>query len=458
MKTLFRVLAVGAVAIFAFTACQPGPFAPFIGGSEEAEDELISNTNPNLASADPVGAPFQQSAFTGPSGVTSNEVITIDFDNGVVDVEDGSIPGLSIATLSDSADSEGLYSVTGTLSYSATVVPDGNGNSTAYITLDLSGTTVSDLLQIELNAENMTADGGAKNLNQDGDQLPGENPDDFEYLYPTVAGAPVATPAAATRDPRAGITLSISTPPADGSNTFELNHALAPDDDSTRDSLSAGLSVWQLDTADLTWSELSVTYAYDTGTGVLTVTLPANAAIGDVYQVRYDRYNVATNTPYLGFVQRMSYDQFAPPEKSDLQLVGTAASLDIVTNPGGTGVPVQFAVNFGGAPGDVITSTVTNDSVRIFWDDDVDGVAAGLAGDVKVNWDFFAVTSGADGDNTLTFYMPADFEPDPGDGWRVQVYPAVIVDAGTPDDASDDVPVINDTETEFGISEDNAIF
>ena len=44
----------------------------------------------------------------------------------------------------------------------------------------------------------------------------------------------------------------------------------------------------------------------------------------------------------------------------------------------------------------------------------------------------------------IAFVLPSDFDPDGGDDWEVQVYPAVLDDNATPDDATDDFPIGDD--------------
>ena len=328
MKTMTRLLVLAVVAVFVFTACQPGAFAPFIGGSQEAEDTLISETNTAVAGADPTGAPFQHNATTAtPYDATDEQRIVLEFDDGVVDVnDDGSIPGLTVSALADTADSDGLYDPTGTISYSATVVPDGNGNSTVTLTMDLSGSTVSTVLEVQMDPTALTAYSGAKLLNQDNDEVPGESPDDAVYLYPTVPNAPV-TAAGAQRDPRAPITLGFPGAPTAGSTDFPtVSPTGGAPGDFSQSSLSAGISVWELG-SDLAWSEVSVSYAYDTGTGNLTISLPENAENGDIYQVRHNQYNIASSETISGFVQRVSTDQSADVQKSNLLVVGPTGSI-----------------------------------------------------------------------------------------------------------------------------------
>ena len=453
MKTMTRLLVLAVVAVFVFTACQPGAFAPFIGGSQEAEDTLISETNTAVAGADPTGAPFQHNATTAtPYDATDEQRIVLEFDEGVVDVnDDGSIPGLTVSALADTADADGLYDPTGTIGYSATVVPNGNGNSTVTLTMDLSGSTVSTVLEVQMDPTALTAYSGAKLLNQDGDEVPGESPDDAVYLYPAVPNAPV-TAAGAGRNPRLGITLGFPGAPTAGSADFPpvipTGGAAA---DFSQSSLSAGISVWELG-SDLAWSEVNVSYAYDTGTGDLTISLPENAENGDIYQVRHNQYNIASSETISGFVQRESTDQSADVQKSDLYVVGTTGSIGFTTDDNGDDPPVSINVDFIGF-GDIVTSTLSNDSVRIIYDEDNNNQDERV-----IAWDYFVVKNAFDGANQIAFVLPSDFDPDGGDGWEVQVYPAVLDDNATPNDADDDFPIIDTGAQEFGADSETGTF
>lgn len=448
MKTMTRLLVLAVVAVFVFTACQPGAFTPFIGGSQEAEDTLITETNTDVAGAEPTNAPFQYNGppTATPYDATDEQRIVLEFDDGVVDVnDDGSIPGLTVSALADTANADGLYDPTGTIGYSATVVPNGNGNSTVTLTMDLSGSTVSTVLEVKMDPTTLTAYSGAKLLNQDGDEVPGESPDDAAYLYPAVPNAPVAA-AGAQRNPRAGINLGFpANAPAAGSADFPTVSPGGTPGDFTKSSLSAGISVWELG-SDLAWSEVNVSYAYDAG-GNLTISLPENAENGDIYQVRHNQYNIASSETIAGFVQRESTDQSADVQKSNLLVVGTTGSITAATDDNGADPPVSINVVFSGT-GDIVTSTLSNDSVRIIYDEDNNGQDERV-----IAWDYFVVTDADDGDNEIAFVLPSDFDPDDGvdpDGWEVQVYPAVLDDNATPDDADDDFPIIDTGAQEFG--------
>lgn len=480
MKAIYRILTVGVTALFALTSCLPvGTFNPFLGGSAETEgttdteSDLIDAVNESeSASRAESGSPFLLAGATVPSGTLSNEtgqIILLTFTNGVVDLDAaGQIPGLSVYPLTDTGVANQPY-VRGTvLSYTVNRITTAAG-SQAYLTLNLSGVPTN---TIEVAAApTLSANNGTKLINQDEDDVMGE-PEDAEFFYLDVTAAPpLPAPVGTIRAPRLGVDPNFATPLVPvgfaAASTAITIAGFDVDGEGVADvftagSIGAGITLWKLDPALGTWSAVAEgarSYdASDLNNGVLTIPVSTAMANGDIYQVRYDRYNITTLQEVFGYIQRDYYEQNDTANnltRTNLQVIGGAGQYATVTNATGTrvaGAQSYVTVTFGGgaATGDIVTSSITPQSVLIFYND-----GTGLR---EVGWDFYAVTVFTDGANQIRFFLPPSVKPNPGQGFRVVVKTSVMADSQTPADTGDDVPVLALTEKLYGLSIRNGNF
>ena len=94
---------------------------------------------------------------------------------------------------------------------------------------------------------------------------------------------------------------------------------------------------------------------------------------------------------------------------------------------------------FQNGSGDILESSLSNDSVRVFLDEDAEGTNV-----FQIFWDYFTVESGVNGANRIRFWFPENSGITGSDDWRLFVLPTVRDDATTPTDTTDDLPIIQD--------------
>lgn len=150
------------------------------------------------------GEPFQVATIdaVGSLEADSDQVIKIEFVNGVVD----SLDGVRLYPLTDAENMWEAYVRGDAIDFSAYIVALSNGHSEAYLTFDGTDVITTDTLEVYIPAS-VTASGGLKQLNQDGDSVAGETEDDVvEYL---AVGGGLPAPVGQERDPRGSFTFSV---------------------------------------------------------------------------------------------------------------------------------------------------------------------------------------------------------------------------------------------------------
>ena len=457
MKTQYKLMIVGFAAVLLLAGCfAVGTFNPFLGGTADAagdqttETTLIGVVNVAESSSNPDGLAFVQSGVG--TGLTNNagQVLRIDFSNGLVDVTGTAITGLTVYELLLAASATGEHDRGIVVPYTATVVQNGTGSS-AYLAMDLSTLTMSDPIEVEMT-EAVTANGGLKLLNTDGDDVPGEADDDRRYIYPPVTGATVF-PAGVPRNPQAGVVSSFPGGITLAQTDILVSGVQTPtyNDRFDNASLTPGFTIWSFEPTTMVWTQVAYTTPTAFLAGAFTMTIPAVAA-GDILQVRRDGYNVRTSSTAHGFIQKQFRDQNNSAgryTRGDLLPEGTVGDVDSLSVSAWNAEPLYADVNFG-TDGDIILSTVTSTSVRFLYDD----------GDTitQVPYDFFVVQSGDDGNNTLRFYFSGAFEVQAGDDLEVLVYPTVMDSGVDPAVATDDYPVLDVSERIYGIGSESDTF
>jgi hypothetical protein len=432
-----------------------GTFDPFLGGTADAagdqttETALIGVVNVAESSSNPEGLAFIYDGHAGGLSAAANQVLRIYFEDGHVDAASGAIAGLTVYELLAVPAATGEYDRGPAIPYTATVVLDGQ-HSSAYLSMDLSGATVSTPIEIAMDGATLTANGGVRLFNSDYDNVAGETGEDSDFGYPTVSGAPVdaAVGGGDQRSPDVGISFTLPGAPTATDTTILITGINSGGYTAEFDTASlAGFTLWLFTPSTLTWAQETVTTAY--AAGILTMTLADAVVANEIYQVRYDRYNITTNAAVYGFVQRDTLaqnDSASRYLRGNLLPEGNYGDLDSVTASPYTASPLYADVNFDGS-GDIILSTVTADSVRFLYND-----VSTSNGYVQIPYNFFVVLSGADGNNTLRFYFSSALEVASNDDLQVLVYPTVMDNGVDPADAADDFPILDVGESYNGIS------
>ncbi len=345
MKKLTLFFIAGLLLLIAFTGCKQ-KLNPF-GGNTVLSDEEVNEVN---TTEETVYINNTAEDITD-MGVTLNSTslapfadqqFKVTFANGVVD-SDTIDAGILLFLLTDTAAADGAYTRGEAVTINnPVVIPDGAGGSSVVGTLDLSGTAVSNQIEVQLVAGTLTANGGTVTLNEDGDYLEGETEerqDDF-FGYISVTGAPV-TAAGSARNPQAAVSV---TPRAinDGDTTlvFDALNTAGGTNRMTADSLSAGIS-FSMRAADGSWTALSPTETttYADTTGELTFTFGSEFEIGNVYRIAYDNYNIAEGESVNGFIHRSNtshdeidrytYDYGTPESHEDILEDRVASSASV---------------------------------------------------------------------------------------------------------------------------------
>lgn len=470
MKALYK-LAIVAIVVATLTGCFVlGVFNPSLGGTADAagdatsEGTIITGSNAEESgSFDPTDASvqFTYAGITATLTQADNQTIIISFSNGTVDADaNNTIPGLTVYNLTTNATSPDVYErATTPFSYTA-VVTENDGDSEATLSLNLTGANTP--IEIALDPTLLTANGGNRPLNQDGDATGGEAGDDAVFIYEAV-GSPAGTATGDPRNPRSGVNYTTPGNPTATDTTFVVTNiyvtGVNASDEFSAAQLSTGFDLFQFNPDTLVWTDVATTDTYDAngggaGVGELTMTLPAgdDVAAGEIFQIRTDEYNVAQDSDqvHFGFRQRATTEQDDPGQRyqrTDLLIEGGTGSYAEIntgsTNDGSSGGQYYIQVYFQNGTGDILESTLSNDSVRVFLDEDAEGTNV-----FQIFWDYFTVESGVDGANRIRFWFPENSGITGSDDWRLFVLPTVRDDATTPTDTTDDLPIIQDEAAE----------
>jgi hypothetical protein len=468
MMTTFTILFLALLVLLAMASCvRIGSFNPFLGGGADSigdaasEQGLIDATNTDAISGEAADDfPFAMTGAVGAGTLThdTNQVVIVSFVNGIVDVDsadpNGPIPGLSIYPLADAAASDEPYVRGAGLSYLSVVAPGSDGASDAYLAVDLTG-VASNRIEIFVDPAAVTANGGVKLLNGDSDDVPGEAED--AGIAPLAVSGGVALTTGVDRAPRLDVDGNFESPGVDvpsgftdGASVltlsgFDVNDGWGYIDVFDADSIGAGISLYMFNPSDQTWAAVSeASRAYDDVGGNFTITTTNSFAGGEIYQARYNRYNIATAVEVYGFIQREYYQQNDSANnltRTPLQVIDGAgvpeyAGLDSAFDDlSEVSITLDFYGAGGAGTGNIVTSTITPDSVRFFHDS-----GPGL---MEIPYESFVVTDLTPGNNHVRFFFDPILAPSAGQSWRALVYPSVMVDAETPGDPDDDVPVLN---------------
>jgi hypothetical protein len=222
---------------------------------------------------------------------------------------------LAVYKLGATAAADGAYSRGAALSLGTPEVSYTGGATVVIYTLSLTGdTAISDQVEVAIAGDKLTAAGGNKILDLDGDKVAGEAGDDDYIKYIGVGGAPV-TALGAARDPLASLGgLVVNGASITNASTVVTFSALTTvglvpaNVDLSVLSTAVGLQKWNATSS--TWDAVTgTTPAYNGTTGVYSITLGTAMALGEVYRVVYTNpSNIAEKAAVRGYIHRWSYN------------------------------------------------------------------------------------------------------------------------------------------------------
>jgi hypothetical protein len=207
MQIMKRITLLAAVAVLALltAACDLATGTVSNPGAAGYQDAAAAQDR-----ADNAGTPFQVGGATPATvNTATNQEVVVSFTNGVVD-GDSVAANVTLYPVTDPTNAFEAW-VRGTaIALSSTVRDNLDGSSDLVLTFDGSA-IATDRLELVIGS-GLTANGGARQLNQDGDALAGEAEDDFiDYLTVTDTGVTgfTATTAGADRLPRATFSVQL---------------------------------------------------------------------------------------------------------------------------------------------------------------------------------------------------------------------------------------------------------
>jgi hypothetical protein len=422
------------------------PFNPLLAADQTAETALFTQTSTNDAAADATGNPFVFVSTSGTLTADDGEIFQLVFYQGVVD-SSSIASGIAIYPLVAAADANTVWGHGTPLTFTAEVVPElidagTMMDSRVVITINLNITGISSRLEISIDPTLLTANGGAKLLNMDGDGVAGEAGEDDVVTYIAV-GTGTVTPFTVPVVVTPG--LDRDTPNNGNSPNFAYSGGYAATSTSltfnasdsrggtnvTAASLMDAVSIEKLG-ADGTWS--TVTPASKTlASGVITATLSTALARGEIYRVKSDLYEIKESAAVAGYIHRMGYDQNNSAARyvysgwaanSNCGPVDVAFDSAVTITDGGAANSRWFQIDFTCTA--IKMSTITTSTVRLY-----DITAArwvNWATDVKM-------TSSA-----VRFVMPSSFAGTTGNTYTIYISPLVTDDGADTTVTTDDVP------------------
>jgi hypothetical protein len=423
-KTVVSFAAMAALAVLG--GCPvASDFSPRISSDETALFEDLSIDN---GAGDTRASLFTVSSWTTPAVPdfgTTDAVVKIGFQNGVVDASSIDAGGITIYCLKNAADNESAYLHGTTLPFTYAVDPTVDG-CTVTLTFDIKGSKVSSMLEGFLDPAVLTAAGGGKPLNSDGDDVPGEPEEDAACMTFSVPSAPVSLTTGCPRKAPGSILSSIlpSGFAVSGTTlTSTARNCLTTFTHLTADSL-VGSETWERFSGG-EWVPVSVNPSYDSGSGTFTHTFPAAFKYGEVYRWSVDLYQYRESSAVAGYVHRGSNAQNDPARifRYVYDPVGTTfGTVDSVLTETVDGSRYVHVLLDGSR---IPASSLTSASVRVY-DHGSSRFIPWISGEVYLG-------------NQLMLRMPPGFSPPAGGQFDLWISPELMDDAGT-DDASDDVP------------------
>lgn len=369
-------------------------------------------------------------------------VLEIAFSNGEVDLTDENLARISLYQLSDAATATELYTrATTSMSFlSYLYTPSSSGTKGGNLKLYYPDGVISQRVELVIS-NSLTADNGTKKINQNGDAYVGEDGEEesadsyFEELagFATTAN-PTVTPittGVSRNSPQSTFTVANSYDPLTGIVTLTVGGVGVNLDAFTNESLLGNFVFQTFDYATMSWSNATRNSEnYVSSTGILTIQM--NMLVdGTPYRYSYSTYEMYQSAATEGFQRRGSHDKFE----------GLIKISGIVNNSGtyfssGTVTPVlnnengynSVDITFAGMTGEILPSTLTSTSVRIFLTPD---------GGEKTR-ETFTSTIAEISDNKFRFILDNQVI-DKDSTVNVEILPTVQTDNNTPSVTTDDL-------------------
>ena len=358
-----------AAAIIAIALCGC-PFPSLTSTQVSDANKTASQTDTNAVTS--ASGDFFYNGYTGTLTAATKQVLTLNFS---FPVDSSSVSAIKIYTLKATADTDGAYARNADIAGTPTIL--GAGKDLQY-SLDLSGTSVSNLLEIYIDGSALTGAGGTLKLNTDNDRTAGEALEDDVIDYVVVAGAPVTVPIPPVnyaRVPQGSVSI-VPVALAVGSTSFVLQFAHA---DFTEAALNACFGLQKFNATSKNWDDVSYTGSFSAATFQFTGTLPAAIANGETYRYIVNTpYNVQETASHNGYKHRLMYDQsialFPPPgftfSFGTLATETTATVSSSTAHFDWSGSNGYVDIVFTGlSTAGIDSTTVTADNIKI-WDDD----------------------------------------------------------------------------------------
>lgn len=439
MKGIYTLLAL----LLVFASCSLGTLSPEVGGEDDISEEYVQkNAEVNNYSGTGIGTPvLENGTFGDPLGIGTTEALRIRFSGCQIDVNGTAIPGLTVYSLKNAADTDGAYSRNASIPYTAVVSREGN-DSVAILTMDLSGTAISNLIEVYGAAATLRANSGNLQLNLDGNKTPGQSSDDF--IAYAVTGGPINAVGAA-RNPQATInggalggfavgTTTLTTTITDSAGTFNLTLA----------SIGAtfALEKWSADG----WAAVALgSGTYTNTTGVLSYTVPAMVD-REIYRQTIDTTIASESTLVRGYTHKAEYDPLTAPVRV-INPVGAVRSFDfsdpafkLEKDSDGLGIPTLTLVH-DGTHINIANAASVLDKITVFYY--LDGKLTASVNGTRI----ISSTAGR-----LVVELPESLdnftEYPEAESFSVRIEPMMVDDMDTPTVATDDRDFFNTGDAE----------
>lgn len=472
---------IAVLLVVAMTGCDLAT-GSVSGPPQSQYEDAASNLSGILDTDDDKLADDQFSITTGTAlpdqAFAEDQTLTIAFQNGVVDED--ALSALAIYPLSDPDETYQAWDRGAAISATTTVFETGGGDSEVVITVDLSSAS-SNRYEVVFGGE-ITANGGALNINEDGDLLGGEAEDEWVGYFDVTTGTPptsgytAITPGAGQdRDPQANVTAALQyyngtalttlndgdlvdqntipsalyvtfTPPTGSTGNTDFDSVTTP----TADLVSLERLV------DGEWTDIGATFslvsAVEGTTVYATYSVTPGTALenGGLYRVRTNQYwitdewngyplslngtnqfNLVGNT----FDTRFNVTDADLTGANDFVTVSPAINVASVSN--GVGY-IDVDVDNGGATTDLDASTVTADLFEVVNNSDNRQVAVSS----------IAQRSGP-ASTEFRLYLETDLQNDGGDSVTVYFYPGAVDEGADDTTDNDNLFVIGGSGTNY---------
>jgi len=302
MKIMRTLALLSLAGILSLASCESSFSGTDIKGVSVSIDALNSANRTNVG--------FDSGDITIPNTLTNAataQTLIISFVQKVD--EDSIIPAFSFFNLTnvDLADGAPTRGTANTFTVNELRYNSGTSEWDVYLSFaNLSG--ASDIIEVFIDPTTLTANNGTLKLDEDGDNVQGEDNDDDVHIYLTGTGGTAAS--ASQRDPRAGFdfgwTVQANTV---GITAWTGNYGEFAIDDTDYKTLFDSIArLEKFDYNDGSWDNVAYTSVYTPADGNYVITFPAFAA-GETYRMRHINLQDKQSTKTIsGYNQKFVLD------------------------------------------------------------------------------------------------------------------------------------------------------